>query len=283
MRSPISTTEKLYGSILVPLFEDCEPWFSVEADNGEIYDLYEEMPQGEIARIFRGMSKDKKIVILKEAVDDKDDKRLESEYKILSKLNHPSLPKVYGKAEVDNAGIVMEEVEGISMNDLMREYPNGVPAEHVMWMLERLLSVVGYLHSNKIVHGNIKPDNIIINKRNHNVSLVGFSFAIPNADSSSARYKIINDYYTAPEIDKVDSVVLPSSDIYSVGKVAVELLGGDVVKGKLPQNINRKIRAFVGSMISDKHNRPDDAWVLWDKLKTIRTDVFGPHVFKEFN
>ena len=63
--------------------------------------------------------------------------------------------------------------------------------------------------------------------------MLGFSFCIPNANTSEAQYKIINDFYTAPEVKKT-ARVLPSSDVYSIGKIAIKLLGGDVVSNGMP-------------------------------------------------
>ena len=183
----------------------------------------------------------------------------------------------------DTNAILMREVKGITMPELLEQYKKGVPAEHVMWMLERLLSVVGYLHSNCVVHGNIKPENIIINKDNHNVSLLGFSFCIPNANTSEAQYKIVNDYYTAPEVNKT-ARVLPSSDVYSIGKIAIKLLGGDISSNGMPISVDARVRAFIRKMVSSSlSDRPNDAWKLWSELIKLRNEVFGTQRFKKLD
>lgn len=146
---------------------------------GELFQFYENVFEGEVGYIFKGTSAND-IVYLKVAIDPDDNDLINTEYNVLSTLRHQSLPYVEQKIMVnDTNAILMREVKGVTMPELMGQYPRGVPAEHVMWMLERLLSVVGYLHSNCVVHGNIKPENIIINKDNHNVSLLGFSFVFP--------------------------------------------------------------------------------------------------------
>ena len=181
----------------------------------------------------------------------------------------------------DTNAILMREVKGITMPELMGQYSRGVPAEHVMWMLERLLSAVGYLHSNCVVHGNIKPENIMINKENHNVSLLGFSFCIPKANTKEAHYQIVNDQYTAPEVCKT-ARVLPSSDVYSIGKIGVELLGGDTASCGMPISVDAKVRAFIRKMASSSlSERPNDAWKLWSELIELRTEVFGTKRFQK--
>ena len=248
------------------------------------YRFYENIFEGEVAHILKGATESNNIVYLKIPINSSDDNLIKNECKILSSLKHQSMPYIIDVAKVNSkTSIIMKEIKGISMIELLKEYPNGIPEEHVMWMLERLLSSVGYLHSNCIVHGNIKPDNIMINKDNHNVSLTGFSFAILDANKDSAQYKIKNKYYTAPEVRK-DVKVLPSSDIYSIGKIAIKLLGGDVVTGEIPDSVDEDIRKFIKKMINnDPSDRPDDAWKLWTELISLRIEVFGTKRFKKLD
>lgn len=266
----------------VQLYKHMSPLFEITI-KGQLYQFYENVFEGEVAYIFKGTS-EHDVVYLKVAIDSADNALLNTEYNILSNFRHQSLPYVEQKIMVnDTNAILMREVKGITMPELLKQYPKGVPAEHVMWMLERLLSVVGYLHSNCVVHGNIKPENIIINKDNHNVSLLGFSFAISNANTKEAQYKIVNEYYTAPEVKKT-ATVLPSSDIYSIGKIAIKLLGGDIKSNGMPVSIDAKVRAFIRKMVSSTlSERPDDAWKLWSELIELRTKVFGTQRFKKLD
>ncbi len=264
------------------MYENMSPLFELTIGEKR-YKFYENVFEGEIAYVFRGTS-DKDIVYLKVAIDPADNALISSEYGVLSNVRHESFPQVEHKIKVnDSEAILMKEVKGITMPELMEQYPDGVPAEHVMWMLERLLSEVGYLHANFVVHGNIKPENVIINKENHNVSLVGFSFSIANANSPDARYKIKNEFYTAPEVNK-SAKVLPSSDIYSIGMVAISLLGGDVSTGDMPISVDSRVRAFIKRMADKRKTyRPNDAWELWSELIELRTEVFGTERFKKLN
>lgn len=272
----------IYGVVdALEIYKHMTPMFELDIGD-EHYRFYENVFQGEVANIYRGTSRDG-VVYLKVAIDPDDNGLLRTEYDVLSLLRHHSLPYVERRIRInDSYAILMREIKGTPMTEILAQYPDGVPTEHVMWMLERLLGVVGYLHSNCVVHGNIKPENIIISKGNHDVSLLGFCFCIPQANQTSARYKIVNDHYTAPEVNGT-ARVLPSSDIYSVGKLAVALLGGDVESGDLPTTIDRRIRDFIRRMLrSAKDNRPNDAWGLWRDLVKLRTDVFGPKHFKVF-
>lgn len=262
----------------IKIYEKMAPLFSIKI-NGKTYDFYENMFEGEVAYIFRGICNGE-LFYMKMAIDAEDNDLIEEEYQILNNNPHQLLPHVYSKIKINGcSAILMREVAGETVPEILERYPKGIPAEHVMWMLERLLNVIGWLHYNKIVNGNIKPENIIINKDAHSVTLVGFSFAISEAHKEEARYKIINDDYTAPEVNK-DARVMPNADIYSIGKIAVRLLGGSVKNNGMPVSIDPEIRAFIRKMCDENpKTRPNDAWKLWDELIAIRTKVYGKRRF----
>ena len=264
----------------VDLYSKGTPLFEFELD-GKAHKFYEHFFKGEVGNIYKGTN-DEYIIFLKIAADPADNELIRNEFKTLNAAKHHALPIVENQIMVnDCSAFIMREIEGTPLMQLMIEYPNGVPAEHVMWMLERLFSVVGYLHSNKIVHGNIKPEHVIINKKNHNVSLCGFSLCIPEADKPTARYKVSNDVYSPPEISKT-AQVLPCADIYAIGKLAIILLGGDVKTNGMPATVDESIRGFVRKLvISDYTARPNDAWKLWDEVITIRTKLYKKKRFKE--
>lgn len=266
----------------VSFFKSTTPIFEITV-NDQLYQFYWCIYAGEVAYIFKGASEND-VVYLKVAINPEDNDLIDCEYDVLSSLRHQSLPYVEKEIKInDSNSILMREVKGTSMPDLMKEYQGGIPAEHVMWMLERMLSVVGYLHSNFVVHGNIKPENIIINKANHNVSILGLSFCIKCANTPDAHYKIVNNFYTAPEVNKT-AKVLPSSDIYSIGKVAIELLGGNIETNEMPCSVDPRVREFIRKMVSiNPEDRPNDAWELWTELRAIRTAVFGNQRFKTLN
>ena len=264
----------------VDLYSKASPLFEFELD-GKSHKFYEHFFKGEVGNLYKGTNGEY-ITFLKIAADPADNELIRTEFKVMDAIKHPALPIVENLIMVnDCSAFVMREIEGTPLLQLMVEYPNGVTSDHVMWILERLFSVVGYLHSNKIVHGNIKPEHIIINKKNHNVSLCGFSLCIPEADKPTARYKVANDIYSPPEISKT-AQVLPCADIYAIGKLAILLLGGDVKTNGMPTAVDEIIRGFVRRLVvSDYTARPNDAWKIWDEVISIRTKLYKNERFKE--
>ena len=265
------TSDEEYKKTL-PIFQVCY--------GEKRYEFFSRLQTGEVAEIFEGVC-DKQPVCIKIPISNDDSHLIENEYETLLKLRHQSLPYAEDKFSINGATcFTMRKIDGIRVEELMRQYPSGVPAEHVLWMVERLLSVVGFLHINNIVHGNIKPDNLIINKHNHNVTLTGFSFAINDANKKSAKYKIKNKHYSADEVGS-GAHVEPSTDIYSIGKVAIYLMGGYVENDTMPSSVGAKVQEFIYRMVNkDPKKRPFDAWKLYKELQELRTEIYGAERFK---
>lgn len=242
------------------------------------YKFYELLNEGEIADIYKGVC-DKDLVVLKLCLEETDNHLLEQEYSTLKKYTHSSFPIVRDFIKINGrTGIVMDEISGVPLEDVMKKRKNGIEPLYVAWILERMFSAIGYLHSNYIVHGNLNPDNIILNGIIHNVGITGFSFHIPEANEGKNKYQIKNEDFSAPEVSK-DMKVLPSSDIYSIGKLAIYMLGGNVKNNGMPINIDSRMREFIRKLVEkDYKKRSDDAWKLWDEWRELRVKIFGkPH------
>ena len=252
---------------------------SMEFDlSGDTYKFYEYISQDDVGETYKGLLNDD-IVYLKIAMNQDDNELIENEFNLLSSFDHQSLPKVLDILKINGlSSIIFSDFKGMPMDEFFKEYGN-VTGEHIVWMLERMLSAVGYLHSNNIVHGNIKPGNIYINPDIHNVILLDYSLCIEEANQLASKYRIVNDNYTAPEIDS-NTIVLPNADIYSVGKIAIKLLGGDVISSGMPIHIDSRVRELIRSLVNaDATRRENDAYRLWDQVIDLRNEVYGKERF----
>lgn len=265
---------------ILKLYNQMTPIFELNLGSKK-YKFYEHYCEGEIANIYKGTN-GTEIIYLKVAIDSSDNELIAKEHEILTKLNHQSIPQVENNLKINgSSAFILKEVKGLTVDELVEYFPKGVPPEHVMWILERLLGVLGYLHSNYVVHGNIKPEHIIINLETHNVTLVGFSMSILEANKKDSKYMIKNDFYSPPEISGTTRV-LPSTDIYAIGKTAIYLLGGDIKSNGMPISISEKVRTFIRKLTADNPSqRNNDAWELWDELINIRNKEYGTERFKE--
>lgn len=246
--------------------------FDIKGNN---YKFYKYLCSEDVCDLYEGICGED-IIIMKIVMDEDDNNLLIEEYSLLGKLDHYSIPKIRTKLKINGKeAIIFNKGNYLTVEDIKKQYGN-INGEHICWILERMLSAVGYLHSQRIVHGNIKEENILIDVENHNVLIKDYTLCIEDADKKESKYKIINDFYT-PSYVNSSSKVIPNVDIYAVGMIAINLLGGDIERIALPLSLDVRVRTFIRKLLNGKEN---DAWVLWDELINIRNEVYGTKRFQ---
>lgn len=133
-------------------------------------------------------------------------------------LTHPNLLKYIGLKE-DEKGIYIafEFTAALPMNRALLDavlHINTAPESKRI--MNQLMDVVAYLHSQNICHLNIRPENIFITKSAHDVLLANPANTYANCTPSFFIYK---EQYTAPELFNEESTPTPACDIYALGKV----------------------------------------------------------------
>jgi eukaryotic-like serine/threonine-protein kinase len=153
----------------------------------------------------------------------------ENEYALLEKLDHRGIPKAkrYGEVKTRPA-FVMEYVPGIPLH-LLIEKQDTFEVERAFLSL---IEIVAYLHASRIVHNDLKLENMILWSSNE-VSLVDFGNARVLKNGLFARFfpakkesLFGTPSYFAPELLNGES---PSyaSDIYAIGVCCFMLLSGE--------------------------------------------------------
>jgi serine/threonine protein kinase len=243
------------------------------------YELYPNFIEGDFCKVYfgkrsSGLNSDN--VCLKVINDPNNNDLLLNENEILRNIRHKSLPVCLdGFIDVNDGRMVnvLKRIEnGYDLYSVRRYFPSGLPERHASWVLARILSVLGHLHSNKIIHGSIEPGNVMITPYNHNGFLIDFVLSIPEANTSGKKYFGANSY-SAPEI-KSKSSPHPASDMYSLGKTLVYLLGGS--GEDFPDGISPKLENFIkGCLVKDPSKRKNDAWKAWFELTELRDIIYG--------
>lgn len=219
-------------------------------------------------------------ICLKVAKDPDQNELLKNESQILKSISHKSIPTfleyfIFEDKRVTN--VIKNIEDSYDLHTIRQYFTKGLPQEHTVWVMDRLLSVLGYLHSNTIIHGSIEPGNILIRPKDHNSFLIDYSLAISEANSDDAKYSGLNDF-SAPEINK-SSRPHPSTDMYSLGKSMIYLLGGDGID--IPNSVDVRIQNYLNGFVKkNPSRRKNDAWAEWHSLQKLRTEIFGaPHQF----
>ncbi|GEM_PF-4567103 len=114
-----------------------------------------------------------------------------------------------------------------------------VDATVALRFIDELFGVVAYLHKNCVAHGDLNPENMLVNSEGH-VMLTDFNRAIASqvrgSENNTAIDLVINDLnaraYLAPEqIARMGRIADYHSDVFQLGRVAHALLTGAVPEG----------------------------------------------------
>jgi len=137
-------------------------------------------------------------------------------WKLASELNHPNLLRIYqaGRCELDGVRllyVVMEYAEE-NLAEILRERP--LNADEAREMTAGVLEALAALHYKGLVHGQVKPSNIMASGDQLKIS----SDSVAHAGSRAA----CDSAYDAPEL--ANEPLSPSADIWSLGMTLVEAL-----------------------------------------------------------
>lgn len=163
----------------------------------------------------------------------------EKEFSIGSNLDHPNIVK-YLKKETDDTGIYLltEYVDGWNLKEFVEKNPYYFNYKaHRKKFVEQLLSALEYLHNHKILHLDLKPENIMISYVGLDVKLIDLGFAY----SSGHLYQSIGktNIYAAPEQLITNSTSINQcADIYGFGMILLYIFAQSANKNliyKIPQ------------------------------------------------
>jgi len=153
-------------------------------------------------------------------------KRFMREQRMLSKLRHPNVVKIYsGGVTEDSAYIAMEYFPG---GDLRKRINAGIPEGRALEYFRGIAKGLGAAHEVGIVHRDIKPANILIRKDN---TLAIADFGISKSLGASTAITVVGfvmgtPFYISPEQIDGDPATA-CSDLYSLGVILFELLTGE--------------------------------------------------------
>ncbi|HIK53551.1 MAG TPA: serine/threonine protein kinase [Oscillatoriales cyanobacterium M59_W2019_021] len=165
--------------------------------------------------------------------------RFQREAAILEDLGtgHPQIPTLYAYfREADLFYLVREWIEGETLTQKMQNW--GVMSEStVKSLLVNLLPVFEYIHTRRIVHRDVKPDNIILRSSDNLPILIDFGAVretmgtVVNSQGNPTSSSVIGTPGFMPSEQAAGRPVF-SSDLYALGLTAIYLL-----TGKVPQEL----------------------------------------------
>lgn len=174
--------------------------------------------------------------------------RFNREARAVARLSGPNLVEIYDFGQYkDTYFIAMQYVEGDDLKKILR-YSGPRPPVEAVAIINQVLQALAVAHANGIIHRDVKPQNILVQKRDGMVKLTDFgvAHASDSAEITATGSAIGTAYYMAPEQAK-GGPVSPATDLYSVGVVLYEVLSGQLpFFGREPLEV----------MYQHLHNRP---------------------------
>ncbi|MDR0841686.1 MAG: protein kinase [Christensenellaceae bacterium] len=174
------------------------------------------------------------------------------EARLLTKLDHPGVPKVYASYEQDGkAYIVREYVEGRTLYEIVKS-SGCLRAEDIFHVVLKLTDILSYLHAQvpPVIHRDIKPQNIIVGK-DGGIHLIDFGIARVYKEERTQDTSVILTWdYASPEQYGFEQTT-PLSDIYSLG-IAMLFMATEHTNrsGLESQIVNNRLRNLIEHCIA---------------------------------
>jgi serine/threonine protein kinase len=261
---------------------------------------------GEVADIYEashGTTGDR--VAVKIARSPKDNDLLENEAKVLKAVYptdtskhkyHLYLPRLVDSFKVDDGTKrqtnLLEWLYDYYPLEMVRTAHPALRMEHGVWMFNRVLEILGYIHNRKEhVHGAILPSHVLIysgtkekDPLNHGARLVGWSYSVRRGEKLRAISSKYEEFYP-PEVFR-KAPVTAATDIYMAAKCITHVLGGVVSStgaDKFPTHLPDYFINFLrGCTLKTQSARPQDAWELHKELKEHMRKHYGPKKYIPF-
>ena len=152
------------------------------------------------------------------------------EIEIVAKLHHPHILALHDSGEADEfLYYVMPYVEGESLRDrLTRE--KQLPVDDALQIAREVADALDAAHDGGVVHRDIKPENILLERNHALVADFGIARAIDRAGGdrlTETGIALGTPAYMSPEQAAGGTHLDHRSDLYSLGCVLYEMLGGE--------------------------------------------------------
>lgn len=239
-----STVENLNNTVIDPKAFSRIPKdiiqdnIDIRAMSRDRYDLISKLGSGSFGKVYKAfdrvLSKVVAIKVSNNELDDEECKIYENEAKVLAKLDHSNIVKVYnfglsGKNNKKRAHIVMEYLEYSDFMHFIEEARrNNNTTDFMLFVAKSFLELADalkYLHDKNIFHMDIKPQNILISDEGNRPKFIDFGIVNTGGKKESL---FRGNYRYAPLEKMIEDNFIPSenSDIYSLGAVFYECLTG---------------------------------------------------------
>ncbi|WP_106746625.1 serine/threonine protein kinase [Yoonia maritima] len=165
------------------------------------------------------------------------------EARTIAKMRHPNVVGVHRIFE-DNetAYMILDLIDGRDLLDIIKDKEQNLKPKQVKDILIKLLDAVDLVHRQDLLHRDISPDNILLDKWGNPV-LIDFGAAREEASRETRELSavlVVKDGYSPQEFYFAGGKQSPSSDLYALGASFYHL-----ISGKAPPNSQTRMAEFA--------------------------------------
>lgn len=156
--------------------------------------------------------------------------RFRREFELTARLGSKGVINAYELIRYENSlMMVLEDIQGDSLSSLYKERPMRLPE---FWRFAiKIVDCLALIHSEKVIHKDINPSNILLNKKTQKIKLIDFGISIElaseNVDAEKPGVLKGTLAYVSPEqTGRMNRVLDYRTDFYSLGITFYQMLTG---------------------------------------------------------
>ena len=221
------------------------------------YEVERELGQGGMAIVYLARdARHQRLVAVKvlrpELASEIGAERFLLEIRLAAGLTHPNILPVHDSGEADGLLFyVMPYIEGESLRQLL-DRTGPLPIHQTLEIASGVGSALDFAHQRGIVHRDVKPENVLLHDAGAMVADFGIGKALSEATGSGlteAGMTLGTPAYMSPEQATGETKVDGRTDVYSLGCVVYEMLGGE------PPFTGPSVQAIIARRLVDSAPR----------------------------
>lgn len=227
------------------------------------YETVDQIASGDFATVHRGRDRElsREVAIKQIHAQFLNDHRQMVQYwheaQLLASLQHPNIMTIYDIVR-SRGWLILELMRG-SLKPATET--KGMDGDYVRTVLMACLNALQLLHANGVVHGDVKPGNLLVDSQGH-VKLGDFGLARRASTQNGSLVRGTAKYMAPERISPHFGPPGPVSDLYSLGFSAYELICGKQFEGLFPD---------LASLGRDRQL----AWMAWHAAPNCNLPLIG--------